>query len=51
MHVRNTPLVAVSRRRTRPWHAYRQRTGWEFPWYSSYGSDFNYDPHSYPTRS
>ena len=20
--------------------------GWEFPWYSSYGSDFNYDFHT-----
>ena len=23
--------------------AFKQRMGWRFPWYSSYGSDFNYD--------
>ena len=32
-------------RRTRSWRAYRQERGWAFPWYSSYGSDFNYDFH------
>ena len=26
--------------------AYRERMGWTFPWYSSYGSDFNYDFHA-----
>jgi predicted dithiol-disulfide oxidoreductase (DUF899 family) len=25
--------------------AYRARMGWTFPWYSSFGSDFNYDYH------
>jgi predicted dithiol-disulfide oxidoreductase (DUF899 family) len=25
--------------------AFRQRMGWTFPWYSSLGSDFNYDFH------
>ena len=25
--------------------AYKARKGWTFPWYSSYGSDFNYDFH------
>ncbi len=25
--------------------AYRKRMGWSFPWYSSAGSDFNYDYH------
>jgi predicted dithiol-disulfide oxidoreductase (DUF899 family) len=24
---------------------YRRRMGWTFPWYSSFGSDFNYDFH------
>jgi len=24
---------------------YKQEHGWTFPWYSSYGSDFNYDFH------
>ena len=25
---------------------YRARKGWTFPWYSSYGGDFNYDFHT-----
>jgi predicted dithiol-disulfide oxidoreductase (DUF899 family) len=25
--------------------AYRKRMGWTIPWYSSFGSDFNYDFH------
>ena len=25
---------------------YRQRMGWPVPWYSSFGSDFNYDFHA-----
>ena len=25
--------------------AYKAKRGWTFPWYSSYGSDFNYDFH------
>jgi predicted dithiol-disulfide oxidoreductase (DUF899 family) len=25
--------------------AYRTQRGWSIPWYSSYGSDFNYDFH------
>ena len=24
---------------------YKARKGWTFPWYSSFGSDFNYDFH------
>jgi predicted dithiol-disulfide oxidoreductase (DUF899 family) len=26
--------------------AFRERMGWTFPWYSSWGSDFNYDFHA-----
>ena len=26
--------------------AYKASKGWTFPWYSSYGSDFNYDFHA-----
>jgi predicted dithiol-disulfide oxidoreductase (DUF899 family) len=26
--------------------AFRARMGWTFPWYSSWGSDFNYDFHA-----
>ncbi len=43
LHVRNTTLVAVSRAPYPKLAAYRDRMGWTFPWYSSDGSDFNYD--------
>ncbi|GAA1874178.1 DUF899 family protein [Asanoa iriomotensis] len=43
LHVRNTTLVAVPRAPYPKLAAYRERMGWVFPWYSSFGSDFNYD--------
>jgi predicted dithiol-disulfide oxidoreductase (DUF899 family) len=46
LHVRNTTLVAVSRAPYEKLAAYRERMGWTFPWYSSYGTDFNYDFHT-----
>jgi predicted dithiol-disulfide oxidoreductase (DUF899 family) len=46
LHVRNTTLVAVTRAPYERLAAYRERMGWTFPWYSSYGSDFNYDFHA-----
>ena len=46
LHVRNTTLVAVSRAPYAKLAAFRERMGWTFPWYSSYGSDFNYDFHA-----
>ena len=46
LHARNTSLVAVSRAPYEKLAAYRERMGWTFPWYSSYGSDFNYDFHT-----
>jgi len=46
LHVRNTTLVAVSRAPYAKLAAHRERMGWTFPWYSSYGSDFNYDFHA-----
>jgi predicted dithiol-disulfide oxidoreductase (DUF899 family) len=46
LHVRNTSLVAVSRAPYEKLAAFRERMGWEFPWYSSHGSDFNYDFHA-----
>jgi predicted dithiol-disulfide oxidoreductase (DUF899 family) len=46
LHVRSTTLVAVSRAPYPKLAAYRERMGWAFPWYSSYGSDFNYDFHA-----
>ena len=46
LHVRSTTLVAVSRAPYGKLAAFRERMGWTFPWYSSYGSDFNYDFHT-----
>src|SRR5690606_5766322 len=37
--------VAVSRAPIGKIEAYRKRMGWQFPWVSSYGSDFNFDFH------
>ena len=42
---RDTAFAAVSRAPYPKLAAYRQERGWAFPWYSSYGSDFNYDFH------
>ncbi|MEV0250856.1 DUF899 domain-containing protein [Nocardia sp. NPDC050712] len=45
LHAQQTSFVAISRG---PWDhlsKYRERMGWTFPMYSSYGSDFNYDFH------
>jgi predicted dithiol-disulfide oxidoreductase (DUF899 family) len=46
LHVRNTTLVAVTRAPYEKIAAFRERMGWTFPWYSSWGSDFNYDFHA-----
>ena len=35
--VSRAPLVKIE--------PFRQRMGWAVPWYSSFGSDFNYDFH------
>jgi predicted dithiol-disulfide oxidoreductase (DUF899 family) len=43
LHSRNTTYVAVSRAPISKIEPFRQRMGWTFPWYSSQGSDFNYD--------
>ena len=40
---RDAALVAVSRAPYQKLEAYRRRMGWTFPWYSSHGSDFNFD--------
>jgi predicted dithiol-disulfide oxidoreductase (DUF899 family) len=36
-------LVAVSRAPLAEFLPFKQRMGWRFPWYSSHGSDFNFD--------
>jgi predicted dithiol-disulfide oxidoreductase (DUF899 family) len=38
-----TAYVLVSRAPLAKISAYQARMGWTLPWYSSYGSDFNYD--------
>ena len=43
LHARDTTLVGVSRAPHPKLEAFRRRMGWTFPWYSSFGSDFNDD--------
>jgi predicted dithiol-disulfide oxidoreductase (DUF899 family) len=40
---RDTSLVAVSRAPYAELASYRKRMGWTFDWFSSFGSEFNYD--------
>ena len=40
---RDTTLAYVSRAPLAKIEDYKSRKGWTFPWYSSFGSDFNYD--------
>lgn len=40
---RDITIVAVSYAPYEKLAAYKQRMGWSFPWYSSVGSDFNFD--------
>lgn len=42
---RDTTFVYVSRAPIGKIQAYKALKGWTFPWYSSFGSDFNYDYH------
>jgi len=42
---RNTSFVLVSRAPLPQLEAYKASRRWSFPWYSSFGSDFNYDFH------
>jgi predicted dithiol-disulfide oxidoreductase (DUF899 family) len=43
LHTRDTTLAAVSRAPIDKIERYKAKKGWFFPWYSSFGSDFNYD--------
>jgi predicted dithiol-disulfide oxidoreductase (DUF899 family) len=43
LDARDTRLVYVSRAPLVKLEDYKSRKGWTFPWYSSHGSDFNYD--------
>jgi predicted dithiol-disulfide oxidoreductase (DUF899 family) len=42
---RDTSFAAVSRAPLEKLETYKHKRGWTFPWYSSFGSDFNYDFH------
>jgi predicted dithiol-disulfide oxidoreductase (DUF899 family) len=43
LRARDTSLVLVSRAPQAEIQPYKQRMGWTVPWFSSHGSDFNYD--------
>jgi predicted dithiol-disulfide oxidoreductase (DUF899 family) len=45
LHDRDTTMAVVSRAPLAKIQPFKARMGWTFPWYSSYGSDFNYDFH------
>jgi predicted dithiol-disulfide oxidoreductase (DUF899 family) len=45
LHARDTTLVLVSRAPLGKILPFKRRMGWEVPWYSSFGSDFNHDFH------
>jgi len=42
---RHTTFVLISRAPFAKLEAYRRQRGWNRPWFSSFGSDFNYDFH------
>ena len=46
LHARDTSLVLVSRAPLEKVEPFKARMGWNVPWYSSFGSDFNYDFHA-----
>jgi predicted dithiol-disulfide oxidoreductase (DUF899 family) len=43
LHARDTSFVLVSVAPLANIEAYRERMGWDIPWFSSFGSDFNVD--------
>ncbi|MBE1487551.1 DUF899 domain-containing protein [Plantactinospora soyae] len=45
LYARDTTLALVSRAPLAKIESFKARMGWSLPWYSSYGSDFNYDFH------
>ncbi|MEX2395109.1 MAG: DUF899 domain-containing protein [Actinomycetota bacterium] len=46
LHTRDTTFAAISRAPLPKIEKYKTKKGWAFPWYSSFGSDFNYDFHA-----
>jgi predicted dithiol-disulfide oxidoreductase (DUF899 family) len=45
LRIRDTSFAYVSRAPIDKIQRYQGKRGWDFAWYSSYGSDFNYDFH------
>ena len=45
LNQRDVTMIAVSRAPYAKLAAYRKRMGWTFNWFSSHGSDFNFDYH------
>ena len=45
LHARDTTMAVVSRAPLAKIEPFKASKGWTFPWYSSHGSDFNYDFH------
>jgi predicted dithiol-disulfide oxidoreductase (DUF899 family) len=43
LQARDSSFMAISRAPSEKLEAYKRRMGWSFPWYSSGGSDFNFD--------
>ena len=43
LHARDTTMAVVSRAPIAKLERFKASKGWTFPWYSSYGGDFNYD--------
>ena len=43
LHTRDTSYALVSRAPLEKLERWKEKRGWDIPWYSSYGSDFNYD--------
>ena len=43
LHTRDTSYAMVSRAPLAKLQAWKEQRGWDVPWYSSFGSDFNYD--------
>ena len=43
LNKRDTTFVVVSRAPLVKLEAYKAQKGWRIPWFSSFGSDFNYD--------
>jgi predicted dithiol-disulfide oxidoreductase (DUF899 family) len=43
LHTRDTSYALVSRAPLEKLERWKEQRGWDIPWYSSFGSDFNYD--------